>query len=241
MSRITRRSVLGGAMAGALFGVTAAPAPLWAAKSIRIPAGPMRLIRRLERGMRGGVVLVVEREWQVEFAVRVSGFAISGEQTAAAVDAPSALASLAQIERTRSTAGMFPILLEPDGTIAATGQYTQASDVGAAVKKAEAIIADRAIPGEAKTLQMRYLAQLQRATSSLLKQLPGDLFFPSAPPSHAVRPVALPDGLQGEFEVSYEARHAPDRPWLERAERRVVTRIGQSERRSREVWTMAAI
>ncbi len=239
MSRITRRGVLGGAMAGAVVGFGVPTAPLLAAHSIRIPTGPMRLTRRLERGMRGGAALVVEREWLVVFTAEGNGFAISGEQIAASVDAPSGLEPLAKIERTRSTAGMFPILLAQDGTIAAAGQYTQAHDVGAAVKKAEAIIAERAIPGDARALQMRYLAHLQSASSSFLKQLPGDLFFPSTPPSRAVQPVTLPDGLVGEFEVTYDARHAVGHPWLDRAERRVVTRIGQSERRSREVWILA--
>ena len=241
MDRVTRRSVLGGAIAGAFVGVGMPTAPLLAAQPVRIPDRPMRLTRRLERGMRGGTVLVVEREWLVTFAGQGSGFAITGDQTSAIVDAPRELAPLAQIERTRSTANMFPILLQPNGKIAAAGQYTKASDLGAAVEKAEAIVSERAIPGDAKAVQMQYLAQLQRASSSLLKHMPADLFYPATNSSQTRRPVSLPDGLVGEFEVTYEAHRAPNEQWLGRAERQVVTRIGTSERRSREVWTMAAL
>lgn len=201
----------------------------------------MRLVRRLERGLRGGAVITVERIWQVAFAEQGSGVAITGEQIDASVDAPAKLAALARIEESRSTADMFPILLTTEGRIAAVGPYTKQADLNEAVRLAESEIARRSLPPDTKRQQMLYLAQLQRTASSFLDQLPRDLFFPVSEPTRSVRKVNLPNGLLGEFEVAYEARTAPQQGWLDLAVRRVVTRIGDSVRRSREVWSMSEI
>jgi len=238
---ITRRRVLSGFMVGAFAGPATHSPPLFAAQTLDIPPTPMRLVRRLERGMRGGATITVERTWKLAFSTQPGAISISGEQIAATVDAPEALAPLAELERSRSTAGMFPILLNSNGFITKVGPYTKAADLAEAVKRAEAEITKRTIPAAAKAQQMQYLAQLQRAAGSFLKQLPRDLFFPAAQPSRAVREVSLPNGLVGEFEVIYEARRAQDHSWLGSAVRRVVTRIGETERQSREVWSMSEI
>ena len=47
--------------------------------------------------------------------------------------------------------------------------------------------------------------------------------------------------MTGEFEITYEATPVAEGGWLERAERQVVTRVGGSERRARETWTLAPI
>lgn len=234
---ITRRRVLG----GAIVALVTRASPLVAAGHLNIPGKPMRLVRRLERGMRGGAVITVERAWKISFRPQDAGIAVSGEQISVSVDAPEALAPLARIERSRSTSEMFPIRLTANGSIASIGPYAESTDLAQAVRKAEAEISQRAIPAAAKAQQKQYLAQLQRAAGSFLDQLPRDLFFPAAQPSRTVREVSLPNGLVGEFEVLYEARQTPDHGWLDLAVRRVVTRIGDSERHSREVWSMSEI
>ncbi|MEM9500252.1 MAG: hypothetical protein AAF941_00270 [Pseudomonadota bacterium] len=241
MKGITRRGALGSAMAVAVAGLAGQAVPAGAARPSIIPSQPMKLARRIERGMRGGAILTVERFWQVRFARQGDGIVITGEQISARVDAPQALAALAHIEESRSTTGMFPILLSGDGSILAAGDYIQGSDLDAAVGQAETMIAKRAVPQDAKAQLLYYLSQLQRSSTTLLDRMPPDLFFPISPPSRAVRPVSLPDGLMGEFEVTYEARPAPGCDWLDRAVRRVITRIGNSERRSSEVWLLTDI
>ncbi len=241
MRGITRRGALRGCAAGMLAGYVSAPALLSAAHGLDVPLRPMRLVRRLERGMRDGAILAVERAWQIEFKSQGSGFAVLGQQVSVTVDAPRQLKSIAEIERSRSTADMFPILLSGNGVIAAAGQYTKHQDLAAAVREAETMIADRSIPAAAKSQQMLYLSQLQRTGTTFLKQLPRDLFFPAGEGMRAVRSVELPGGMSGEFEITYDARSKPGRGWLEYAVRRVVTRIGQSQRLSREVWSMSSI
>lgn len=241
MRGITRRGALGGAMATLLAGYVATPATLHASQLVQIPRRPMRLLRRLERGMRGGAILAVQREWQIAFSVQGGGYAIEGTQLSAKVDAPRNLAPLAEIEKSRSTADMFPILLGSNGSITAAGRFTRKSDLAAAISIAETMIARRPISDSAKSQQMLYLSQLQSAGSSLFKQLPSDLFFPTSIPFRDVRLVSLPDGMTGEFEVVYEAKSSADHGWLKQAERRIVTRIDQSVRQSREFWSMSPI
>ncbi|MEM7665346.1 MAG: hypothetical protein AAF250_05775 [Pseudomonadota bacterium] len=241
MNGITRRGALGSAMAVAVGGLASQAAPAFAARVSAIPSRPMRLVRRIERQLRGSATIKVTRDWQISFSRQASGIAITGEQISAKVDAPAALAALARIEESRSTDEMFPILLSSDGSIMTTGEYTQRSDLVTAVQEAEAAISKRAVSAPAKGQLRHYLAQLQRSGSTLLDQMPSDLFFPVNPPSRAVRPVSLPDGLMGEFEVTYTAHTAPGHDWLESAVREVVTRIGDSERRSTEMWSLTDI
>jgi len=73
----------------------------------------------------------------------------------------------------------------------------------------------------------------------MLDQMPRDLFFPRHLVLNETRPLALPDGTAGEFELAYAARATPGAAWLGRAERRVTTRLAGSERFSSETWSMA--
>ena len=221
-------------------GLSVTPGTLRAHQRIAIPTGPMRLTRRIERSLSGGAALTVERSWQVDFAQQGQGVRIVGQQLDARVDAPPSLAPLARIEESRSTDEMWPILLSDTGLILAAGNSLQQEDVNAAVRAAEQMIAARDIPASLKAAQLEYLPRLQQAGASLLETLPADLFYPKLGPQQTARAIDLPDGLTGEFVVSYDARACDAGGWLERAVRRVVTRIGDSERHALEEWLLAA-
>ncbi|WP_172970160.1 hypothetical protein [Erythrobacter sp. THAF29] len=213
--------------------------PLWARSGIQIPEGPMRLTRRLERGLKDGVSIVVNRTWRIDFAREERGASITGRQLSATVDAPKKLAALARIEETRPTDDMWPIHLSGDGRIVAAGKYTREEDFAAAVREAETMIAQRSYPAEVKERHRQYLAQLHNAAGSLLDDLPPDLFFPQSEQRETRRPVDLPGGLRGEFVMNFTARRAAGHPWLAEAERSIVTRIADDERHSSDRWTLA--
>jgi hypothetical protein len=199
----------------------------------------MRFSRRLERDLVGGAKLVVSRDWRIQFASQGQGIGITGVQLHAEVDAPETLASLAEIERSRSTADMWPMLLSGDGRIMSAGLGTREEDLAAAAREAERMIAQRPMPASQREAQRQYLSELARAGSSLLDTLPDDLFFPSGEPVRSSRVVALPGGLTGRFEVAYLGTRDALGGCLERAERQVVTRIGDTERRASETWTLS--
>lgn len=236
MVGVTRRGVLAGMGVPAL--ALVGGRHVLARAEIALPEGPMRLTRRLERGLRDGASIVVVRSWRVDFARQGRGVSIIGQQLSALVDAPKKLAPLARIEETRSTDDMWPILLSGDGRIVAAGEYTREEDIAAAVSEAEAMIAARPSSADIKKQQRQYLAQLHRSGGSLLDTLPPDLFFPAIEQRETRRPVELPAGLKGEFVMSFTAKKAVDRQWLAEAERSITTRIGDDERRSSDRWTL---
>ncbi|MFZ9394639.1 MAG: hypothetical protein ACO25F_01090 [Erythrobacter sp.] len=240
MESWSRRCVLGSIAALAAGGLGVSPGMALGRDGLRLPQAPMRLIRRLVRELNDGNRIVVEREWLVAFAQDADGALISGRQLRADVEAPARVAAIADIERQRVTDGKFPIRLNASGLIIATGNATSEQDVAAAVRAAQEIIARQAASASEAARANQFLAQLQRAGSTMLDSMPRDLFFPNARTSHELRPVNLPDGSTGEFELTYHAAPAEGAAWLAQAERRVTTRLAGSERHSSETWRMIA-
>jgi hypothetical protein len=239
----TRRRLLAGLIATGGAGLFAPPLrAMLAAQALVLPQGPMRLGRELVRGLGGGAAITVRRGWEIAFTRQARGIVISGTQTSAAVEAPPNLAELARIEEQRSTATMFPIMLSEVGQVVAGGSASgEPSDIAAALRAAEAMIASRPQSAAVRDNIRRYLAEIHRAGSGQFDSLPSDLFFPSGTPQRQIETVSLPDGLSGTFELSWETRTAPGTGWLIEGRRAIVTRIAELERSSSEVWTLGPI
>lgn len=234
---LTRRRIL---VCGAIGVLSTSPLSALqrsASERVVFPTGKMRLTRRLSRSLRDGKAIVVTRSWAIDFQPVSQGASISGEQIAVDVDAPPALARLSEIEAARST-GMFPILLAPDGTLMAAGENTSQDTIDEAIKAAQELFEEGGLSKAETARQAQYMAQLQRVSASLLDELPIDLFYPSTEPYREVREVDIPDGGIGEFEVTWVATQQKDSALLANAKREVITRIGQSERRASEEWTL---
>lgn len=241
----TRRTMLAALLGmGAAGGLVGAVAPLRAAPltPLRLPDAPLRLERRLERGLGDGVTLIVERSWEVQFTRQGRGIVLSGAQIAAAVNAPPNLADLAQIEQRRDTSAMFPLMLSETGLILSPVGAPSADDaLAAALRTAEAMIDRQSLPVDMRERSRTYLGVIHKAGSGRFENLPGDLFFPVGKPVERSEAVALPDGLTGSFTLIYKAQAQADVPWLDQAERQVVTRIGALERTSTERWSLGPI
>jgi hypothetical protein len=237
MTRVSRRIALGGSFAG-LIGLAA---PVMATSKLHVPREPMRLSRTLIRGLSDGNRIEVRRDWRVAFASQGSGLAITGHQINVEVSVPAKLEPIATIERNRVTDGKFPILIDGSGLIVSAGEAELASDVDRAIEVAQQMAA-RNGASTAQQQQLRAaLAQVQAAGNSLLDRLPRDLFFPRNNGFADRRPINLPDGRSGVFEVIYSVTSQPLSGLLDRAERRVVTRIGDTEQISSEHWELRAI
>ena len=203
-----------------------------------LPDGPMRFSRKIIRSLSDGSKLQIERSWRLLFTRQGQGIAVSGDQISVEVDAPPSLAELATIEQARSTDAIWPILLSDQGRILAAGQGIDEDDLAKAGMMARSMIESRVQPRSDREAQLDYLGQLLAAGGSLLAQLPADLFFPTEAPMRLVRPVDLPDGLTGEFEVNYASNAVPGKGWLDHAAREVITRLEGTEMRMREEWQM---
>ena len=238
-ARLTRRNALGsGTKVALLATVLGVSRPLLAGPLAILPDRAMRLTRRLSRGLANGNAITVTRSWQVAFAAQSRGVTVTGEQLSVFVDAPPGLEKLSAIEANRSTAAMFPILLANDGTIMLTGSGEDAAGFAEAMQAARAIIDARQLSPDARLQQQQVLLQIQEAGNSLLANLPGDLFYPQTAPRRDLQALTLPNGTNGEFEVTWRAIAQPGTGLLQRAERDIITRIADTERRSGEVWTM---
>ena len=240
MNAPSRRYALGTFLG---FGLSIAFAPSLAKAQDRlpVPGRPLKLSRRFERSLLDGEQIRVDRTWRVTFLRQGQGIAISGVQIGVKVECPPSLAQLALIEEARSTEEMWPILLDQNGLILAAGGGVNPQDISAAIEVAQQMLSRDRSGQPSQAVQARFLADLQKAGTSLLEQLPEDLFYPRVGPVRAVRSVELPDGSTGEFEVSYDAQASPETGWLARAERQVISRIGSSERMAREVWQLGEL
>lgn len=182
--------------------------------------------------------MVVEREWRVEFKRQGQGISVVGDQIGVIVETPPGLETLAAIEKSRSTQTMWPILLSSSGQMVASGEYAAEADIDRAMHAAREIIEKEPDGAQSEFERLQHLRQFEQAGSRLLDHMPGDLFFPSGKPQHDVRRMDLGGGFIGEYELIYTSRINPGASWLERAERQVITRIADSEKRMREEWTL---
>ena len=238
MSRLTRRAMLGGGLVlGAGLGCPLA-AQITSGSMIELPQGPMILCRRIERPLSDGAIIVVVRRWGISFSRSGRSIMVEGRQMDADVTAPEKLAALARIEKDRNTDGMFPILLSSDGMIIGTGAAGDSGDLAKAVDTATALVNQSDNPPEAKDAVLHYLAALRAAGSSVVETLPPDLFFPRGGDQRDLREISLPNGQLGEIELIRSVQLAPGKTWLNRLERRVVTRVVQSSQESHEIWTL---
>lgn len=206
-----------------------------------LPPGPLHLTRLLLRAVdeRGVAAITVRRWWEVSFERQGRGIVVNGRQVGTEVKAPPALSDIVAIEEARDASAMLPLMLSERGVILSAPMAPDASaDVSAALRAAEAMIARQPIPADDKARLNQYLGEVHRAGTGMFETLPGDLLFPASAPVEYSETLALPGGLTGRFTLSYRAEPQPDAPWLARAERRVVTVIGSSERRAAEVWTL---
>ncbi len=208
------------------------------AAELDIPQTPMRLSRTLVRTMSGGAEIRIARDWEVNFHRQRQGVTVSGRQISAQVDAPARLAAIAQLEEGRSTDGMWPIILSENGRILTVGASIETEDLASAAALAEQNIAARSVSASVRLSLLQYLAELQRAGTTLLERLPSDLLFPVGTPRSSRREIELPGGLTGEFELSYTARRSAHGAWLDTATRQVVTRLAGSERQATEEWAL---
>lgn len=237
----TRRHAITLAIGSVSLGSSLLSKQVLAAKKVVCPTNPMLLRRELSRGLRDGKAIVVTREWRVEFNENGRGISVSGLQTSVSVEAPPALAKISEIERARSTQDMFPILLSQDGMILAAGEATSRASVEEAISAAADLMAEKGLSVQTVSEQRQFLVQLQQTGSSLLEQMPGDLFYPITAPLREIREIALPSGVAGEFEVLWSASAQAETGLLDRARREVITRINENERRSTETWTLRPI
>lgn len=219
-----------------LAGIFVAAVPASAAGTTAYPTGPMRLGRRLERGLSDGEAIIVDRHWAVAFNGGGPGILIQGDQISVEVEAPAPLARIAHIEEQRDTSAMFPIELSSDGRIVDAGDVDDSDEMAKAVQLAHSMIAQAGLDVSG---HRQHLAAIEAASTQLLDTMPRDLFFPRDTAWTDRRTLMLPGGKKGVIAVRYEAERCAGAPWLARAHRTVTTAVADTSRTSQETWTLS--
>lgn len=200
---------------------------------------PFRLVRRVERELRAGARLVVERSWMVRFRPQAQGYRAEGRQVDVLVDAPPELAFLAGMERDRVEEDMFPLLLGADGGIMGQSAAPADETLAHAIEAVREKIGKRLGEGDDRATAERFLNQLQRAGEQALGGWPAILFAPGHLDRVEQREVPLPDGRIGAVSIQTLATSDPATGLMQLFERRIETRLGDSAKAGLERFTLA--
>jgi hypothetical protein len=207
------------------------------------PDGPMLYTRRLERVFPDGARFTVARSFEVRFEHWGDGFRVEGRQVGVEVEAPEALAAFAKLEREREREerGLFPLLLEADGSISEGAGAPLATRLDDAVRESLALIEARAHEAAEHAELVRFVQAFHQSAGRLVTELPPDLFAPPPDPRVESRAVALPGGDSGEVTVTFAAARDPATGLMREALREVVTALEGDRRRTLETWQLAPL
>ena len=201
------------------------------------PQAQLLLTRTLHRPLPDGKAIVTRRSYAVRIVRDGTGYRVDGTLVESRVDAPPALASLAEIERRRPDNGNFPILLDASGLIlGGAGLQSDGSLDRAAAIAAEAI-GDSGLPAIDMLQVQAFIKQLpSRAPRSLW---PADIFHPAPGKRSESRTITLPGGAEGHITIEIEARGPAPDGQLASLSRVVTTDLAGDMRVTREHWQLA--
>jgi hypothetical protein len=202
------------------------------------PSKTLTLTRTVYRSLSDGKEIVVTRRYAIRFSPEADGYRLDGEFIDAAVDAPPALAGLAEIERKRVDTGLFPARLDSHGLIRSMGGAIDLETKQKTIDAAGQMLARGPMTGEAKRERVGLVVQL--ANSSVPSTWPRFLFNPGSGERVDTRKVPLPDGSLGEVEIRVSAQGLMPGGMAHKVERVITTRLEGTTRVSREVWTLSS-
>lgn len=237
-THLLRHALLAG-VAAFLPGI-AASQPLASGQSERQlfapPAGPFILTRTLERAFPDGARIVSRRSYKVRFVAEPGGFRVEGELLSAEVEAPESLGFLAELERTRPDTGLFPMRLDAGGSLLEQGARTGPDgNVREAAGHVARTLAGLSLPRVEARDAAAFVEQLRR--NGMHTQWPADLFRPIPGRRSQTVPVPLPGGATGSVRIDLDAQ-VRSGGLLSLFRRRVVTELGDSQRRTDETWAL---
>lgn len=197
--------------------------------------GSFLLSRTVAHAMPDGREIAVTRTYRIRTTPVPDGWLVEGESVSVEVDAPAQLAALAEIERQRDDSGTFPMRLDRDGMLAPLPSARPTD--GEAARDAGDLVAARIGESDASDERKRAATAMARAlvAAGQGKRIawPVDLFRPMA--AERVESRAI-DGATVTIALTAQADLRSG--LMQRFERRVTTRISDSERVVRECWEL---
>lgn len=221
-------------LVGSAPAVAAAPVP---PTPLAIPAHAWILTREVRRPLPDGSQIVARRR----FALTVvpagdgkGGAVIDGRQIDCEVDAPAHLGALAELERRRVEAGLFPLHLDANGMIVETRPDAPGRSAEPAIGVAGRWLSVSSLKPDDKLQAHAFLASLKQRNAAAI---PHDLFRPAPGKRQETRSLVLPGGGAGLITVTSDARAQAD-GLLAWSERSVVTDFAGMREVSHESWQL---
>lgn len=239
MSRTSRKHaiLLAGAAAilpFAALGTFAASTVEAAPPAFSPPSAPMLLTRTLHSPLADGKEVVTRRVYQIAIVPEGDGFRVDGTLVHCDVQAPPALAMLAEIERRRPDNGLFPMRLDGRGMIVGGNTLPSSQSVRQAGELVNKAFARSAAPEDSRQAGS-FVSQVEDQES--ITRWPADLFRPAEGHRTNQQAITLPGGEDGK--VIVEIASLPGASRYATVERTVTTELGNTRRTTREKWTLA--
>lgn len=202
------------------------------------PAGPMVLTRTVWRELGDGAAIKVARTYRITITSDGDGYLVDGQPIATTVDAPKQVAALAEIERQRVETGLFPFRLDRNGQILAASRSKQPRpDHSDLARSGAQLVSRSSLPGAVQVQARTMLDQVIGAARGGVAW-PADLFNPAGGDRQQRQTVPLPDGGNGEVEISIAVDRAAPGQLPRAVERTVTTLLEGTQSVTREQWTM---
>ncbi len=217
----------------------ASPAPAAAPEPFAPPHARLLLTRTLHRPLPDGNAVTTRRTYEVRIVRDGAGFRVDGSLVATAVDAPPALAALAEIERRRPDNGMFPILLDAGGMVVGGGQVLADGSFARAATVAAGLIGSSGLPAIDMLQAQAFVAQLR--SRSPRSQWPADVFHPNPGRRSESRTIPMAGGGEGKVTIDIVASGAAPGGQLAALERVVTSDLGGDRRVTREQWQLSRV
>lgn len=201
------------------------------------PASSLVLTRTIVRPLPDGKTITTRRDYEVRITRAGDGFRVDGALIDVAVDAPPSLLALAEIERRRPDTGLFPILLDASGMIAAPSGPQQSGSVSQAASLLTERIGSSGLPALDMLQAQAFVARLRAGTAR--SQWPNDVFHPAPGKRSEARKLALPGGGEGQVLIEIAGEGAGPEGQIAAVDRTVTTDLAGDRRVTRERWRIS--
>jgi hypothetical protein len=201
------------------------------------PASSLVLTRTIVRPLPDGKTITTRRDYEVRITRAGDGFRVDGALIDVAVDAPPSLLALAEIERCRPDTGLFPILLDASGMIAAPSGPQQSGSVSQAASLLTERIGSSGLPALDMLQAQAFVARLRAGTAR--SQWPNDVFHPAPGKRSEARKLALPGGGEGQVLIEIAGEGAGPEGQIAAVDRTVTTDLTGDRRVTLERWRIS--
>jgi hypothetical protein len=202
------------------------------------PTAPLVLTRTVWRNLRDGQQVVARRSYRVTFTPDGEGYRVTAELTGVTVEAPPALAALAELERNRDDGRHFNLKLDRTGRICGvTDGDDPASQSDNLAAAARTMLASAHLDPATRAEGAAMLARLTDGQSGAVA-LPPLLFNPPVTDSRESRALELPGGTRGQIDVILASHRSVAGGLPDLVSRTVVTTLEGTQRVVREEFAL---